>query len=65
MAYDDTPKKPIPVRDGQVSGRAGHDEMIDRAKASGKYGERTDAGSQGVGYLGMDDLDRMRRRKVR
>jgi len=59
MAYDDIPKKTIEVREGR--NRTGHDELIDRAKAAGKYGVRTDAAAGGVGYLGMDDLDRMRR----
>jgi len=63
MAYDDKPKKPIEVRENRE--RTGHDELIDRAKSSGKYGDRTDAKSQGVGYLGIDDLDRIRRRKLR
>lgn len=64
MAYDDVPRKPIEVREGKGGGRAGHDELIDRAAASGKYGVRTDAAAEGVGYLGMDDLDRIRRRRL-
>lgn len=65
MAYDDVPRKPIVVRDGSVAGRAGHDELIDRAGSSGKYGVRTDAAAEGDGYLGMDDLDRIRREKLK
>lgn len=65
MAYDDTPRKKIDIREGRSGGRAGHDELIDRAKASGKYGFRTDAAAEGVGYLGVDDLDRLRRRKLK
>lgn len=64
MAYDETPKKKIEVREGR--GRyAGHDELINRAKDSGKYGVRSDAAAEGVGYLGVDDLDRIRRRKLK
>lgn len=65
MAYDDVPRKPIEVREGKGGGRAGHDELIDRAGASGKYGVRTDAAAEGVGYLGMDDLDRIRRERLK
>ncbi len=65
MAYDDTPRKPIEVRQDKVRGEAGHDELIDRAKKAGKYGGRTDAAAEGVGYLGIDDLDRLRRRKLK
>jgi hypothetical protein len=64
MAYDDVPRKPIEVREGKGGGRAGHDELIDHAASSGKYGVRTDAAAEGVGYLGMDDLDRIRRRRL-
>lgn len=64
MAYDETPRKKIEVREGKGGGRAGHDELIDRAGASGKYGVRTDAAAEGVGYLGVDDLDRIRRQKL-
>ncbi len=65
MAYDETPRKKIEVREGKGGGRAGHDELIDRAKDSGKYGVRSDAAAEGVGYLGVDDLDRIRRRKLK
>ncbi len=65
MAYDDVPRKPIEVREGKGDGFASHDELIDRAKSSGRYNVRTDAAAEGVGYLGMDDLDKLRRRKIR
>lgn len=64
MSYDDVPRKPIEVREGKGKGRAGHDELIQRATDSGKYGSRTDALAEGVGYLGMDDLDRIRRKRL-
>ena len=65
MAYDDVPRKQIEVREGKGGGRAGHDELIDRAGDSGKYGVRTDAAAEGVGYLGVDDLDRIRRKNLK
>jgi hypothetical protein len=64
MAYDEVPRKPIEVREGKGGGRAGHDELINRAANSGKDGVRTDASAEGVGYLGMDDLDRIRRERL-
>lgn len=64
MAYDDVPRKPIEVREGKGEGRKSHDELIDEAGNSGKYGVRTDAAAEGVGYLGMDDLDRIRRKHL-
>jgi len=65
MAYDDTPRKKIEVREGRGAAYAGHDELIDRAGDSGKYGVRTDAAAEGVGYLGVDDLDRIRRKNLK
>lgn len=65
MAYDEVPKKPIEVREGKGPTYAGHDELIDRAGDSGKYGVRTDAAAEGVGYLGVDDLDRIRRERLK
>jgi len=62
MAYDDVPRKPIEVREGK--GHASHDELIASAVSSGKYGVRTDAAAEGVGYLGIDDLDRLRRKRL-
>lgn len=65
MAYDDVPRKPIEVREGKRKGVASHDELIDRAGDAGKYGVRTDAAAEGVGYLGVDDLDRIRRKNLK
>jgi len=64
MAYDEVPKKPIEVREGKGKGKASHDELIDKAGQAGKYGVRTDAAAEGVGYLGVDDLDRIRRKRL-
>lgn len=41
------------------------DQELDAAKKSGNYGVRTDAFSQGDGYLGVDDLDRFRRDRLK
>jgi hypothetical protein len=60
MAYDETPRKKIEVREGRTE--YGHDDCINGAQQAGKYGVRTDAAAEGVGYLGMDDIDRMRRK---
>lgn len=65
MAYDETPRKPIEVREGRKQGYQGHDELIGSAGDSGKYGVRTDAAAEGVGYLGVDDLDRIRRKNLK
>lgn len=65
MAYDDVPRKPIEVREGMGEGRQGHDELINRAGDAGKYGDRSDADANGVGFLGVDDLDRIRRERLR
>lgn len=64
MAYDDVPKKTIEVREGKGMNRAGHDELIERAGNSRHYGVRTDAAAEGVGYLGMDDIDAIRRKNL-
>ena len=55
---------PKEIREGKSDRYAGHDELIDEAKEYCKYGFRTDAYAEGVGFLGMDDIDRMRRRKI-
>lgn len=64
MAYDDVPRKPIEIRDGKGCGYAGHDQLIDQASQAGKFNVRSDAAAEGDGYLGMDDLDRIRRERL-
>lgn len=49
----------------QRTSRTDYDAEIDRAKNSGKQQTRTDAFAEGKGYLGVDDLDRLRRRKLK
>jgi hypothetical protein len=64
MAYEE-PKIRRNDTDGEDRPkRYSHDECIENAKKSGNY-ERTDAYAEGVGYLGVDDMDRIRRRKLR
>ncbi len=65
MAYDDIPRKPIEIRDGREKGHADHDELIEKAGDSGSYCVRTDVNAEGVGYLGVDDLDRIRRKNLK
>lgn len=65
MAYDDTPRKPIIVREGKGNGFKSHDALIDKAGDTNKWGIRTDAAAEGVGYLGVDDLDRIRRKNLK
>lgn len=65
MAYDDIPRKPIEIREGRKEGFKGHDSLIEAGCDAGKYGVRTDVASEGVGYLGVDDLDRMRRKNLK
>ena len=65
MAYDDVPRKAIEVREGRREGFKGHDPLIEMAGDTGKYGVRTDAAAEGVGYLGVDDLDRIRRKNLK
>lgn len=65
MAYDEIPRKPIEVREGKKEGFEGHDPLIEKAGDSGKFGVRTDINAEGVGYLGMDDLDRIRRKNLK
>lgn len=62
MAYED--RKSSEIREGKGIGYASKDECIERALDSDKYGDRTDAYAQGDGYLGMDDIDRIRRKNL-
>lgn len=65
MAYDETPKKAIEVREGKQASRMGHDDLIEIAGDSGKYGVRTDVEDEKTGFLGVDDLDRIRRKNLK
>jgi len=64
MAYDEASNKKIEVREGKEN-YSSHDELIDNATKCGKYGVRTDAAAEGVGYLGVDDIDRIRRKNLK
>lgn len=63
MAYDEVPRKKIEVRDDKA--RTNYDRDIRNAKEYCNNGYRTDAAAEGVGYLGVDDLDRIRRNKLK
>lgn len=65
MAYDDIPRKPIEVREGRKEGFKGHDPLIERAVDAGTYGVRSDINAEGCDYLGMDDIDRIRRKNLK
>ena len=65
MAYDDVPRKPIEIREGRKDGFEGHDSLIESEGDSGQYGVRTDVAAEGIGYLGMDDIDRIRRKNLK
>ena len=64
MAYDETPRKPIEVRE-DYEHYSDHDVNIEKAGDAGKRGVRTDAAAEGVGYIGMDDIDRIRRKNLK
>lgn len=42
-----------------------HDANINRSKECGNYDYSTNPYSTGKDYLGIDDIDRIRRRKIR
>lgn len=62
MTFKDTARE----SDRNNSGYRTYDENIDRAK-SARNSQRNDTNPmiEKEGFLGMDDLDKMRRRKVR
>jgi len=62
MSYGDKTEYKQPYRKKNY---ANFDECIDAAKRAGVNQDRTDAYAQGDGYLGVDDIDRMRRRKIK
>ncbi len=66
MAYDD---KPVNRYDKAGSQRTKHyetkDREIDVAKEANSFGFSTAPGGEKVDFLGMDDVDRIRREKLR
>jgi hypothetical protein len=62
MAYED--KSPPSNPETRINNKTNHDECIKYAVDSGVNQMRTDAYAEGVGYLGVDDLNRIRRRKL-
>jgi hypothetical protein len=64
MAYDDIPRKKIEIREDCLRYES-HDELIEKGGDAGRCGVRTDVLAEGVGYLGMDDIDRIRRKNLK
>ena len=66
MAYEEPPIKRNDM-DGSVrNGRPGYNEDIERAKAArNNQLKDSDPMIEKEGFLGVDDLDKMRRRKIR
>lgn len=65
MANQNDTRNNARIREGRDGHYKSHDELIDTAKKSGNYNTRTDAYAEGAGYLGIDDLDKIRRRKLK
>lgn len=66
MAYEDAPVKRTDTAGSDRKVRAGYNEEIDRAKsARNSQLKDTDPMVEKEGFLGVDDLDKMRRRKIR
>lgn len=66
MAYDDKPVNRSDKAGAVRSEKYGYNECIDRAKsARNSQLKDTDPMVEMDGYLGVDDLDKMRRRKIR
>lgn len=65
MGYYEEPRKKIEIRDGRGNGGKDHDDLITEAGDAGSYCDRSDVNAEGVGYLGVDDLDRIRRKNLK
>ncbi len=42
-----------------------HDVLIEKAVSDSKHGVRTDAFAEGHDYIGVDDIDRIRRKNLK
>jgi len=66
MGYYD---EPVNRSDKAGSKRTEHfkssNKELDNAKTADQYQTRTDAFAEGDGYLGVDDLDRLRRERLK
>lgn len=58
--YEEAPNNP----ETRINNKTDHDRCIQYGVDAGKGQMRTDAFAEGVGYLGVDDLDRIRRRNL-
>lgn len=66
MAYEDKPVNRPDKGGAARSERYGYNECIDRAKAArDSQLKDSDPMVEKEGFLGVDDLDKMRRRKIR
>lgn len=66
MAYDDKPVNREDKSGAVRSEKYGYNECIDRAKnARNSQLKDSDPMVEKEGFLGVDDLDKMRRRKIR
>lgn len=66
MAYEDTPVKRTDSFGSDRKVRPGYNEEIDSAKmARNNQLKDSDPMIEKEGFLGVDDLDKMRRRKIR
>jgi hypothetical protein len=65
MGYDNKPVNRSDKAGERMTRHESKDKELDAAKKSGNYGVRTDAFAEGDGYVGVDDLDRLRRDKLK
>lgn len=66
MAYDDNMVKRFDKSGSDRKPHCNYNETIDKAKNSGNNNlSESDPMIQKEGFLGVDDADRMRRRKIR
>ena len=66
MAYENAPvNRADKDGAGQPRNYPSNDTDIGKAGEAGQYQTRTDVYAEGVGYLGVDNLDRIRRENLR
>jgi hypothetical protein len=66
MAYDDKPMQRFDKAGADRQPHCNYNESIDKAKNAGKNNlSESNPMIEKEGFLGVDDIDRMRRRKIR
>ena len=65
MAYNDKDVRRKDTAGEKRDMRYSNDECIKKAEESGKYGYPTQPKDEQPGYLGVDNLDRIRRENLR